>query len=254
MRPGSNSGSSKTSWRRTTSVAVALILLGGLAIAVYLKWDALDAWAPNVGVGAFSIALTILVIQRIVEQEAELRTQPRRERAFTVLSTAVFGFARMAAWDFAITHTSFDESQFPTDPIEALDRWGRRMMETDSPRPRMNDGRSFLLAEGIALVRKAQAVSDADRELLPADVAVAIDNLSQTFGGFGEPFVDLVQRFQGHEETMDDFFLALLVPSVRQLGVALRESKGARWPDSGILIPRTPGAEGAEPKDTPSRT
>jgi hypothetical protein len=174
-----------------------------------------------------------LVLQRIVEREAEQRVQPRRDRAFNILSAAVFLFATRAAWDYAITHPDANPDEIPPDPIEALDFWAQGMPMLSSSRPRMSDGRSFLLEEGIALVAKARKVAESDRDLLPSDVVVAIDNLSQTFGGYGEPFFELMQRYQGHE-AMDYFLLVMLVPSVRELGAALRRSGGARWNETGF--------------------
>jgi hypothetical protein len=85
-------------------LAVALILLGGFAIAIYVQWDALDAWAPNVGVGAFSIAMTIVVVQRILEREAQRRLQPRVDRALDVLCQEFGKFVWSTYTDYIFTH------------------------------------------------------------------------------------------------------------------------------------------------------
>jgi hypothetical protein len=54
-----------------------------------------------------------------------------------------------------------------------------------------------LLRHASEFVEKVQMIAEADRDLLPADVVVAADNVSQTFGGFGPTFEEHLEQLTG---------------------------------------------------------
>lgn len=205
----------------TTWVAVVLTLIAGSALVVAIATASFDNWAPNIATEALSIAVTIAVVERIVRRENRRRIQPRVDRALRVLSSAYIQFTRIAIFDYASTHLTADLKEMPEDPVAVLGFWQERYGREDAPRARGKDGRSLLLSEGVKLVRKAQLVADSDRELLPPDLVIALDNLSQTFSGHGELFVDLVEelpRIQG----LDDWLCLGMVQNAREFGDVLR--------------------------------
>jgi hypothetical protein len=69
-------------------------------------------------------------------------------------------------------------------------------------------------------------IADGDRELLPASVVVAVDNLNQTFGGYGDAFDDLVEKVPAGPSG-DDWLCLVLVANVRGLAEALRAHDAA---------------------------
>jgi hypothetical protein len=58
-------------WGRltTTKAALVLVVFGLVAVAVYFFWAGTADWAPNIATEAFSIAVTILVVDQIVQRE-----------------------------------------------------------------------------------------------------------------------------------------------------------------------------------------
>ena len=69
-------------WRRrrpTSQLGVALGAAALIAVLVYAVSDALDAWMPNAATELASIAVTVVVVERIIGA----RTSATRGRAYT---------------------------------------------------------------------------------------------------------------------------------------------------------------------------
>jgi hypothetical protein len=207
-------------WRPTTWLALGLTAFGVVAVVFGVTTSRLDNWLPNLATEAFSLAVTVLVVERIVRREAEQRVQPRTERALNVLAQAFIKFSRMAHFDYAGTHLASDLSEVPNDPIEMLRLWQEQHGNEDAPRVPAR-GPSLLLEEAVALVENAQRIVDADRNLLPADLVIAIDNLIQPFGGHGEPFLKSV-RDPSVRRPPDSWLCLVAVNNARPVGEALR--------------------------------
>jgi len=205
-------------------VAAALSVIGLTFLTIGLTTSKLDNWAPNIATEAFAIALTIAVVERIVrrthEREEEQRIQPRRDRALHVLAFAFRKFAWFAQFDYACTHTSTNPEDLPTDPVEVLTLWQEQHGNEDGQRPG-RVGWPLLIDHGVELVEKAQAVGATEREHLPADLVVALDNLSYIFGGHGEAFVEMVNR-ELPRQGLDDWLCLVMVSNARQFGEVLR--------------------------------
>jgi hypothetical protein len=106
-------------------LAAALTLLGLSMVGLYFAWPGTADWTPNIATDAFSIALTILVVDRIVQRERERRTQPRVDRALGLIVREYVIFAWRAHWDWVTTHLKLDpgEVAVSADAVEKLDLW-----------------------------------------------------------------------------------------------------------------------------------
>jgi hypothetical protein len=181
--------------RQLSPVTWAAVVLAGVAIVavvVAITTDRFDNWAPNIATEALAIAVTIGVVKRIVRRENERLVRPRVDRAMQVLAFAVQWFARGCASDYFVRHPDSDIAELPDDPLDLLAVWQDDYEVTSNPLlPR------GLLRHASEFVEKVQMIAEADRDLLPADVVVAADNVSQTFGGFGPTFEEHLEQLTG---------------------------------------------------------
>jgi hypothetical protein len=217
-------------WARltTTKAALVLVVFGLIAIAVYFLWPGTADWAPNIATEAFSIAVTILVVDQIVQRERRRRVQPRLDRALDVLHHAFRNFVWRTQWDYITTHLGVDLSKvtLPSDFVAICEFWVQGLDTIDNPRPTSN-GRSLFLDEGIEFVRRVQRVADSDRDLLESELVIAIDRLDPIFSGHS--LADLAAEVtERGVRGLDDWALIVLVQSTAQFGEALRGSAGDR--------------------------
>jgi hypothetical protein len=215
---------------RARSSAIFLCLT---ALAFLLVWrlgdiDRLDAWTPNIVVGLIVVAGTITFVEGIVQREAAARTQPRLERALDVLSNAFWQFAFNTYSDIVFTNLKMEIAalNIPSDPVAIFEFWVHKQDTNDTRRPRQG-GRSLLLSEGLEFVSRVQRVVDADRDLLPSELVVAVDNLNPIFTG-DSLFDEADEVAQRGAEGKDDWLLFTLMPAAGRVGQALRVVAGER--------------------------
>jgi hypothetical protein len=203
-------------------LATLLVLSGLVALLVFVASDALDGWAPNVATEAWSIALTIVVVERIVRGENERRVRPRVERAKYLLSNAFLEFGRHAYMDYLSTHLKVAQKDIPTDAVELLKFWREKMDPIDSPRRPQSDGRTWFLNDALKFVQKTQRVVDSDRELLPPNLVVTIDNLNVIMGGLSETVAELADDVPDRPG-LDGWLLLVIVSGAETFGTELRK-------------------------------
>jgi len=215
----------KNLWPPRAKPAAIVLSLG--ALAFLLAWwlgdlDSLDAWTPNIVVGAVVLAATITFVEGIVQREADERSKPRRERALDVIGKAFWEFAFHAYTDilFTTVKTAPTDLNIPSDSVALFEFWVKWQDKKDAPRPRLGDGRSLLLSEGLEFVSRVQRVVDADRDLLPSELVVAVDNLSTIFTG--DWLFDMAAELSQRHPGADDWLLFVLMPAAGQVGQALR--------------------------------
>jgi hypothetical protein len=205
-----------------------LLVAALVAILLSIGTSSFNNWTPNIATEALSIAMTIVVVERIVRRETQRRVQPRLDRALHVLTHAFLQFARQTYWDYASTHLKSDLQDIPSDAIAVLVFWRERFGGIDSPRP-TRDGRSLFLDQALDFVKRAQQIADYDRDLLPADLVNAIDNLSVSFGGLGDSVFDLAaEASRTGSRGLDDWLLLVVVSSAEHFGEVLRPSLDPR--------------------------
>jgi len=178
--------------------------------------DRFDSWASNIGTTAAAIALTITVIEQIVQRENRRTFQPRVDRAMQVLVVALKRFVQGCISDYFVRHPDSDISELPDDPLEVLAVWQNDFKSAPHP----NIPRWLVRCAG-EFVHKVQTITEANRDVLPADIVVAADNVSQSFGGMGPSFEEHLEQMSGSPGGQDWLGL-VVVQSARGLGAALR--------------------------------
>jgi hypothetical protein len=132
--------------------ALGLAVLGGVAVLVYVWTDGLDAWLPNVATSAWSIALTVAVVERIVRSEA----RDRIAQALGRIRPGFYFFAEMAVNDYSDTHKASYER--PPLAFRELLRHFRNGLDTiDAPWPR--DPRLLLASKALSRYLEEQLAS-----------------------------------------------------------------------------------------------
>ena len=182
-----------SSWTPTTKVALALLVVAILGVVVYcLCW--LQAWMPNVVVGAITVALTITVIEQALQREARQRIQPRVDDALSGIGSALQGLIAAIVIDYAGHHLD-NFAPIPADGLEMINLWlsehDAEDNDPDAPqetaRPPLPTGWSYpepvpeprfpmLVAEGRDFARRLDRYRDRDREVMTVDLIQAIDN------------------------------------------------------------------------------
>jgi hypothetical protein len=96
--------------------------------------------------------------------------KPRMERTLAELGQAFRLLAFRVFNDYVVTHL-YSDIRVGGDAVEILDRWNQDEPDVES---RMTQD---LLAEALDFARLAKRLGDADREILPAPLVIAIDGL-----------------------------------------------------------------------------
>jgi hypothetical protein len=134
-----------------------------------------------------------------------------------------------------------------TDAVVVFDFWRAGLDEVDNPRGQGKDGVSWLLADALDFVQRTQRVADSDRDNLPADLVVAIDNLSVLFQGRGDTVRDLAAEARGRPG-LDDWLLNSISINAQVFGQVLRshvDTSFELWPK-----PQDPPSEFEQPNET----
>jgi hypothetical protein len=177
-------GTART-WRPTPVewVAVALTALAVLAVIAYFTTSAADAWAPNIATEAFSIAVTIAVVERIVTRQARERLRPRTERVIYWVGLNLRLFTSAVVTDYAGTHLhSF--KPIPRDLIEMFEFWLEEQKNEDAASIVEVPGARYpmLIACGIEFYDDVKRHVDPNREILEPALIRAVDDLSWHVG------------------------------------------------------------------------
>jgi hypothetical protein len=86
--------------RPTDRFALVLVAVGGVAVVLYVWTSRLDPWLPNVATSAWSIAVTIAVVERIVRTES----RDRIVQALGRIRPGFYTLAEMAMNDYSDMH------------------------------------------------------------------------------------------------------------------------------------------------------
>jgi hypothetical protein len=102
-------------------LANALILAAVLGGAVDLRGWA-TAWMPNVVVGVLTVALTITVIERAFQREAQRKLQPRQDHVVASIGRDLELLLSRVAFDYAENPGSAYKD-VPNDPPQLFELW-----------------------------------------------------------------------------------------------------------------------------------
>ena len=112
-------------WAGLALIAVALVFVG------VWKSGHLQEWAPNLATELASIAITIVVVDRIVQRERARRIRPRLESAFLAMNVAVDDFMRSVRLDYEAAGGTA-ELPWREDGLDALEGWRRHLQDTQA--------------------------------------------------------------------------------------------------------------------------
>jgi hypothetical protein len=167
---------------RPTLAGWAAFVLVGIAAAAVLLWffaNALDDWAPNIGVEALAIAATIVIVERIVRHEARRRLLPRIESVIDGLRSELRDFLSGITVDYASTHLNTFRP-LERDSLDFLDQWLAEKDAQDSCQwlsdPRRRSELPLVLHQGVRLGRALRAYRELDREVMEPELVRAIDD------------------------------------------------------------------------------
>lgn len=178
-------------WRPTVRWAVALILLAVAGIAVYAD-GGLQAWMPNIVVGATTVAITITLIDRAIRSEARLAAKPRLDDALDAIKYPFKGLLLGLAFDYGQTHTH--TSELPHEPLALLDFWLVQERGRDRDRRLTPDIPStMLMYEAAHLSETLLQYRGRYPDVFEPDFLLAIDRFIDAEGN-AAPVCDLVLR------------------------------------------------------------
>ena len=104
--------------RLTTLTAILLTALGIIVALVDARSDTLGNWTPNIATALWSIAITIAIVDRIVERHQRNQARDRIEQALTKVRAGFHVFADFTLSDYGQMHTSRYER--PPAPLRDL--------------------------------------------------------------------------------------------------------------------------------------
>lgn len=163
----------------TTWVALALVGIAAIGVVAWFTISALNAWAPNVTVGALSIAITITVVERAIRSEARSWIRPRVETVIWAIDDGLRDLLLAIVFDYAGTHiNTFLPIQ--TDGIEIIELWLSEQNTEDAPRlSRAEKGMpsdELLLHEARDLAQSLERLRTRDVDVIAPALVRAIDD------------------------------------------------------------------------------
>ena len=94
-------------WRRrrpTTRLGFCLVALALVAVLIYAVTDSLDAWMPNAATDLASIALTVVIVERIIRQENIGEARARIHQALMSIFGDFLSAADFVLDDYIVLH------------------------------------------------------------------------------------------------------------------------------------------------------
>ncbi len=190
--------------------AVVLCAGAAAAVAVSLASDVLDAWAPELAVSAVSIAITISVVERLLQRAEIDRIRPRTSRAHSSIIDGLENVVRSLTVDYRLTHDSAPE--LPPDWVSFFDAWIAwreklaRGQETYVPNPDPYLAYGYLVHEFASTAKSLARTVALDREVLSPRLVVAADALMESANNAGK----ILEYARAGEFTTDDVLTILL--------------------------------------------
>jgi hypothetical protein len=158
-------------------VDTAALILACLAVLFFLLWKFADAssdWFPGLATEAIGIALTIAIVERIVERAARQRVQPRVDRAYADIEDAL----RLMAWAVAMEYANTHDESYERPPMrvrDVLEHWlnGREKAELY---PKPSDSVLIALER---LATELDKVRETNMDILEPTFIVETDTLAR---------------------------------------------------------------------------
>lgn len=106
------------------------------ALGSWLVWyltDYAGDWTVNVATELGALALTLAIVERIIQGESQARVRPLVENALNRMASSLEWITASIAVDYTDTHVDNFQS-VPTDPVAVLDLWNAEQYSADTER------------------------------------------------------------------------------------------------------------------------
>src|SRR4051812_19101048 len=87
-------------WLSVPKLAVILAVVATASVVLYMTTNRLDAWLPNIGVGAISIAVTALVVEELLRRAERARVAGRITHAQNRIGNALMELMNNVQMDY----------------------------------------------------------------------------------------------------------------------------------------------------------
>jgi hypothetical protein len=163
----------RENWRPTYVAATILVVVAAAGVAVYAEhW--LQAWMPNVVIGALTVAVTITLVDAAIKGDAERRNKGRLGDALDAISYSLKGVLFDVALDYGQTHT--DRHELPNGPIEVFDFWLAEEPQRDRDHHLLADSGTTMLIDGAGQLRDTLARHRTrDQDVFPTELLRTAD-------------------------------------------------------------------------------
>jgi hypothetical protein len=212
--------------------AIGLVLLAGAVLVAWLAADAdwFDDWIANVVVGLVSVAVTITLVEWIVQQEAKRRFEPRVERALRAVGSSYRMMVRVLALDYKATHNETFR-RIDTTSLGVLGLWDTGVDTEDTDRTLNNDGLPHVVNYALTTADQLQEIRETERDVLEPDVVAAIDAFKEDARMAVAIYIGMEDADQRDRER---HAIAEVVGGTRRLGEALI-GQDRQWLDEGLV-------------------
>ena len=153
----------------TRKLALGFVALAIVGVVIdRVGW--LQAWMPNVVVGALTVAVTITVIEHVIRREEDERIKPHRDDVLRTIGESFTQLLTGIALNYA-DDPGQDFIPMPADPLEIIELW----LLPRGHREQRDDWIPALIYEGNDFAARLEDHRHRDREVIPLDLIRAID-------------------------------------------------------------------------------
>lgn len=208
-------------------------MLSGVAALGLVGWFAggsdLKAWAPNVTVGALTIAATITVIERALQREGRRRLRPRIDNVHYWIGLGFRGLISGIVTDYAWTHADTFRA-IPADAIQMIDLWLSEQEAEDVPRwADKDDGLPSLVGAGREFVLELERWRSRDLDVLEPDLVGVMDDFGWNVGQALQLFGFIKQDLANDTAQTEQVALRTIVEAARRFAEVFRRHSDPGW-------------------------
>jgi len=212
----------------TTSAALALLVIAALGVAAWFLVPGLKAWAPNITVGALTVAATITVIDGAVRREAQRRLRPRLESVKDAIRHPLHWVVWAIADDYVETHKG-QPAAVPGDAIGLAETW---LKEENEQREKSRgipeeDALPRLAIDALQFIDELEDIRARDREVLEPEVVRAIDDFAAAVRQASQLYLIVDAETNAEARSSLAIYMGSIVAAVYNLCIVLRR----HWPD-----------------------
>lgn len=164
-------------WLTVARLTVIMCFVAAAAIVLYVTTSFLDAWLPNIGVAAVSVAVTAAVVEELIRRAERERVSARISYSESRLDYALLNLLNAVQIDY-IRWRWDTEIEIGGNPLEVLARWLDGSSDAANRTPPPRGTRPHILVEALSFTDDVQHVAEEVREHVSAELAVQMSQLA----------------------------------------------------------------------------